>query len=76
MDNDDAKHVLLSVRRMVLEDYPYPPGTAPDARYCLAFGMIAGMCTEGLQAVAQDRPMLQWTPDKVERFLALMRGEP
>jgi len=58
MDDDDAKHVLLTVRRMVLEGYPNPPvGAACDPRYAMAFGMIAGICTEALLAVAQNRPM-------------------
>lgn len=57
MDNEDAKHVLLSVRRMVLEGHPYPPGTILDDRYAMAFGLIAGVCTEAIQAVQQNRPM-------------------
>jgi hypothetical protein len=73
MDNDDAKHVLLTVRRMVLEGYPYPKGTTLDDRYALAFGLIAGMCTEAIQAVSQNRPVMQWEPEKVERFLNLLR---
>ena len=57
MDNEDAKHILLSVRRMVLDDYPFPPGSKLDDRYAMAFGLIAGVCTEAIQAIQQERPM-------------------
>jgi len=60
MDDDDAKHILLSIRRSVLEHYPFKntgPDRFVDARYAMTFGLIAGLCTEGLQAVAQDRPI-------------------
>jgi hypothetical protein len=57
MDNDDAKHVILSVRRMVLEGYPYPAGSTLDDRYAMAFGLIAGLCTETIQAIQQNRPI-------------------
>jgi len=55
MDNDDAKHVLLNVRRAVLEGYPFPAGSTVDMRYAMAFGLIAGLCTEAVQAVQQGR---------------------
>jgi hypothetical protein len=42
---------------MVLEGHPYPPGTILDDRYAMAFGLIAGVCTEAIQAVQQNRPM-------------------
>jgi hypothetical protein len=55
MDNEDAKHVLLSVRRMVLAGYPFPTGSTIDPRYAMAFGLIAGICTEAIQAIQQGR---------------------
>lgn len=57
MDNDDAKALLLNIRRECLEHYPFTPGDTVDLRYCSAFGFIAGIITEALQAKAQDRPM-------------------
>lgn len=64
MDNKDAKHLLLQVRRMCLEPYPFKEDDDVDTRYCLALGLIAGTCTEALQAVAQDRPMRLDPPSK------------
>lgn len=55
MDNDDAKHTLLTVRRMVEKGYPYPPGSDLDPRYAMAFGLITGIVIEAIQAVQQDR---------------------
>jgi len=55
MDNDDAKHLLLQIRRMCLEHYPYKPGDEVHLTYCSAFGFIAGLASEALQAVAQGR---------------------
>lgn len=55
MDNDDAKHVLLNVRRMVTAGYPFPKGSDVHPIYAMAFGLIAGLCTEALQAAAQGR---------------------
>jgi len=55
VDDDDAKHVLLTVRRMVLEGYPYPDGCTLDPRYAMAFGLISGLATEAIQAVQQGR---------------------
>jgi len=55
MDDNDAKHVLLTVRRMMLTDYPYP--ATVDLRYAMAFALIAGIATEAIQAVQQGRPI-------------------
>jgi len=56
MDNDDAKAMLLNIRRLCLEHYPFKPGDEIHPTYCAGFGFIAGLCTEALQAVAQGRP--------------------
>jgi len=57
MDDDDAKHILLNMRRTILDHYPIPEGSVVDARYAMAFGLILGICTECIQAVQQDRAM-------------------
>lgn len=54
-DNDDARVILLNIRRMALELYPFPKGSTVDARYAMAFGLIAGLCTEAVHAVNQNR---------------------
>jgi len=56
MDNDDAKALLLNIRRLCLEHYPFKPGDEIHLTYCAAFGFIAGLATDALQAVAQGRP--------------------
>ena len=56
MDNDDAKAVLLQIRRMVLDPYPLQPADTVDLRYAMAFGLIGGIATEAVQAVSQKRP--------------------
>ena len=58
MDDDDAKHVFLSIRRMVTKDYyPFKDTDTIDPRYAMAFGMIAGICDEAILAKQQSRPM-------------------
>jgi hypothetical protein len=58
LDDDDAKHVLLNIRRMVTGAYPfYQEIDTIDARYAKAFGLIFNLCTEALQAKQQNRPM-------------------
>ena len=54
-DNDDARVILLNIRRMALELYPFPEGCRVDPVYAMAFGLIAGLCTEAIQAVNQNR---------------------
>ena len=56
IDDDDVKHVLLQVRRLVLGPYPFPEGSVVDARYATALGLIAGIATEALLAKRQNRP--------------------
>lgn len=55
MDDADAKVLLLNIRRMALEHYRFPEGTVIDPRYEMALGLIAGACTEAIQAVQQNR---------------------
>jgi len=57
MDDDDAKHILLNMRRTILDHYPLPENSLVDARYAMAFGLILGICTEAIQAIQQDRAM-------------------
>ena len=57
MDDDDAKHLLLDFRRRVLDVYPFKEGDTVDPRYAMAFGLIAGVCTEAIQAKQQGRPL-------------------
>jgi len=57
MDNDDAKRVLLEMRRIVAGIYPLKEGDIVDSRYAMALGMIAGVAVEAIHAVQQDRPM-------------------
>jgi hypothetical protein len=57
VDDDDAKHILLNIRRMVSECYPFKDTDTIDPRYAMAFGLIVGICTEALQAKQQNRPM-------------------
>lgn len=55
-DDKDAIVQLHQIRWTALKNYPYPPGVEVDDRYALAFGIIAGICTEALDAVKEDRP--------------------
>ena len=55
IDNDDMRHILLSIWRMAREPYPFPEGSAIDPRYAMALGLIMGICVEAVQAVQQDR---------------------
>jgi hypothetical protein len=57
LDDDDCRHMLLSIRRSLLEHYPFTEANseAIDARYAMAFGLIAGICTEAIQAIQQGR---------------------
>jgi hypothetical protein len=57
MDNDDAKHMLLDIRRRVWGHTPFTDKDTVDPRYAMAFGLIGGMCTEAIQAVQQNRPL-------------------
>jgi hypothetical protein len=62
VDDDDAKHVFLNIRRMVSECYPlYQENENIDPRYAKAFGMIFSICTEAVQAKLQNRPMREVT---------------
>jgi hypothetical protein len=55
IDNFDCKQILLTIRRMALEPYPFPIDSTVDDRYAMALGLIAGICTEAVQAVQRDR---------------------
>jgi hypothetical protein len=58
VDDDDAKHIFLSIRRMVTKSYPfYQEIDTIDPRYAMAFGLIFNLCTEAIQAKQQNRPM-------------------
>jgi len=57
MDNDDAKRTLLEIRSVVARIYPFGDDDTVDARYAMAFGLIAGIATEALMAVRSNRPM-------------------
>lgn len=55
-DNDDTKAMLLRIRRDCTEDYPWSESDPViDSRYCMALGLIAGIITEAIQSVQQDR---------------------
>jgi hypothetical protein len=67
MDNDDAKHLLLDIRRRVTEHHPFTDKNRIDSRYAMAFGLIIGICTEAVQAVQQNRPIqLKLAPGIIE----------
>jgi hypothetical protein len=55
VDDEDAKHSLLNIRRMVTEYLK--SGDPIDARYMTAFEAIARITTEALLAKQQNRPM-------------------
>lgn len=54
-DDDDVKHVLLQIRRLALGFYPFKEGEVVDRRYAAALGLIAGIATEAVKAVQQNR---------------------
>lgn len=54
-DNDDAKRLMLEIGRLAVKDYPFPQGSTIDARYAVALGLIAGICSEAIHAVQQNR---------------------
>jgi hypothetical protein len=55
-DNEDVKIMLLNIRRMVVTPYPFPTDSKVNDQYCMALGLIAGICTEALQSVKDRRP--------------------
>jgi hypothetical protein len=55
VDDEDAKHTLLQIRRTVTEYLK--DGVVVDARYATAFKVIARLATEALLAKQQNRPM-------------------
>lgn len=57
-DNADVERTLLHIRRLALGHYPvtFIEGDPPiDLGYCAALGLIAGIASEALLAVRQNR---------------------
>jgi hypothetical protein len=56
-DNVVAERLLSTIRDVAIGVYPFPEGSDVDARYAMAFALIAGVTTEALTAVHDGRPM-------------------
>lgn len=54
-DNPHCRWLLTSIREAATN--PYDKWDGVDNRYAFALGMIAGICTEAMQAVDEDRPV-------------------
>lgn len=58
LSNDYFKALLEVIKRQTFSDiYPIPAGLNLDTRYIMACGMIAGMASEAIEAVREDRPL-------------------
>jgi len=69
VDDDDAKHILLNIRRTLMNEYPLinDAGRSIDLRYVQGIGHIVNICIEVLQAVQQDRKVVWPTPYLTEK---------
>jgi len=57
MTNDEVRALLERLRSDALSPYPFPDGSEIDPRYAMALGLIGGIATDALAAVAEDRPL-------------------
>ena len=57
MTNDDARDLLTAVAAQLTVAVTGKSLDGVDSRYAYAMGAALGICTEGLAAVREDRPM-------------------
>lgn len=57
MNNNEVRYLLEAIFASAVRPYPFPKGSEVDPRYAMALGFVAGAASEGLHAVAENRPM-------------------